>query len=177
MDGMRLLSVLALSVLALSVLSGVSAGCATYRADLDRSIGHYDRHHYDRALALLVVLEPDLDSLSPSERAQYAYYRGMSHFLLEQRRDARHWLAVAAAREKLQAGLLRPDEKKKTEEILTQLNEERLGGATTPATGEAPTSCETDAACGEGKFCDGGRCAPVPEAAPGDAEPTREGDL
>lgn len=145
-------------------LLALTAGCATYRDDLDRSIGHYESRQYDKALALLVVLEPDLDSLSPAERAQYAYFRGMSHFLLEQRYDARHWLGRAAAREKLRAGLLRPDEKKKTDETLAKLNKERLGGAETPATSEPAPSCEADAECGEGKFCDAGKCAPVPAA-------------
>ena len=146
------------------------AGCATYRDDLDRSIGHYDSKHYDRALALLVVLEPDLDSLSPAERAQYAYYRGMSHFLLEQKHDARHWLARAVAREKLQAGLLRPDEKNKADETLAELNEERLGGASTPAGEEPKAACQTDAECGEGKFCEGGACAPLPAQQDAEAE-------
>ena len=71
--------------------AATAAGCSNYRDDLDRAASHYNRNQYENALALLQPLELDLDSLSEQERAQYAYYRGMSHFRLNQRRDARHW--------------------------------------------------------------------------------------
>ena len=82
------------------------SSCATYRDDLDRAMVHYHSNEYDKALALLEVLEDDIDSLSPSERAHYSYYRGLSHYRLDQRHDARHWLGVAAARNKARAGSL-----------------------------------------------------------------------
>lgn len=141
-------------------------GCATYRDDLDRSMVHYHANNYDKALALLEVVEPDLDSLSPSERAQYAYYRGMSHFRLEQRRDARHWLGRSAAREKADEGSLSSEELKRVNDTLTDLNKDRWGGASTEAA-ETKT-CAADTDCEGGQFCDGGVCKKAEKAA---AEP------
>jgi hypothetical protein len=135
-------------------------GCATYRDDLDRSVQHYNSRSYDKALALLEVLEPDIDSLSEAERAQYAYYRGMSHFLLEQRLHARHWLGRAAAREKGHEGSLNPDEKKKVDDTLTDLNKDRYGGSDVAA--PEKTKCNVDNDCVKGKFCDGGVCTQAP---------------
>lgn len=140
-----------------ATLIGSLAACATYRDDLDRSVEHYNARAYDKALALLEVLEPDIDSLSEAERAQYAYYRGMSHFLLEQRLHARHWLGRAAAREKKNEGSLNPDEKKKVDDTLTDLNKDRYGGSDVPAP-EQETKCNVDNDCVKGQFCDSGIC-------------------
>lgn len=141
----------------------VAAGaCATYRDDLDRSVEHYNARSYDKALALLEVLEPDIDSLSEAERAQYDYYRGMSHFLLEQRLHARHWLGLAAAREKKAEGSLNPDEKKKVDDTLTDLNKDRYGGSEVAAPEQA--KCNVDNDCVKGKFCDNGECKKAPAA-------------
>lgn len=139
-----------------TLLAGAAVGCATYRDDLDRAVGHYNGRQYDRSLALLEVLESDIDSLSEAERAQYAYYRGMSHYLLDQRLDARHWLGRAAAREKKNEGSLQPDEKKKVDDTLADLNKARYGGAETPA--ESDDACSKDEDCGDGSFCDNSTC-------------------
>ena len=141
-------------------------GCATYRDDLDRSMVHYHANEYDRALALLEVVEPDLDSLSPSQRAQYAYYRGMSHFRLEQRRDARHWLGRSAAREKAHEGALSSEELKRVNDTLGDLNKDRWGGASTEAADTK--TCATDTDCSGGEFCDNGVCKKADKTA---AEP------
>lgn len=133
-------------------------GCATYRDDFDRARLHYDANEYDRALLLLEVLEGDIDSLSQVERAQYAYYRGMSHFRLEQKRDARHWLANAAARERAAEGSLPTDAKSRVDEMLVKLNAPYFG----ESSGDAETSpgrCKTDLDCHKkGQFCDAGAC-------------------
>jgi hypothetical protein len=100
----------------------VLGACATYRDDLERATAHYHANEYDKALALLDVLEPDLDSLTPTERARYAYYRGMSHFRIEQKLHARHWLAFSAASDKANPGALTGEEKKRVEETLAELN-------------------------------------------------------
>src|SRR5580693_7675492 len=86
-------------------------GCATYRSDLERARAHYDKNEFEPALALFRVLEPDIDSFSRAEYAQYAYSRGMTDYRLSAlvassgssvsdpkqayRSHARHWLAVA----------------------------------------------------------------------------------
>ena len=144
-------------------------GCATYRDDLDRAMGHYNANEYDRSLALLSVLEPDLDSLSSAERAQYEYYRGMAHFRLEQKYHARHWLGRAAAREKLNPGALSAEELGRLKDTLGKLNEARYGDAT--VTGAR--SCTVAADCSDGEECVDGKCHQNGAAAPND---TQDGD-
>ncbi len=143
-----------------------TGACATYRDDLDRAVAAYNNREYDRSVALFELVEPDLDSLSVSERARYAYYRGMAHHLSEQRRDARHWLGNAAAREKASEGSLHPEEAAKMNETLDDLNQDRWGGATTP--GAKADTCSGDADCVKGQFCDDGTCRDAPGADQGD---------
>jgi hypothetical protein len=130
--------------------------CATYRDDLDRALVHYHANEYDKSLALLEVLEPDIDSLSPSERARYSYYRGMSHYRLDQRLVARHWLGLSSARNKANPGSLSGEEKKRVDDTLGELNEARWGGAKTPAS--SGKSCATPEDCGGGEPCVEGMC-------------------
>lgn len=130
-----------------------TGGCATYRDDLDRAAGHYLGNRYDDAIAMLEVLERDIDSLSAAERARYAYFRGMSHFRVEQKHDARFWLGVAVAREKADAGSLSAEEKKRVEDTLSELNKARYG-----AGAQADVVCGVDGDCPPGHFCDAGRC-------------------
>jgi hypothetical protein len=153
-------------------LALLATGCATYRDDLDRSVKHYNAREYDKALALLEVLEPDIDSLSHQERAQYSYYRGMSHYLLGQKLDARHWLGLAAAREKAEKGSLHTDEQKKVEDTLTELNKARYGGSDVP--GPTTQKCNVDIDCVKGQFCDNGTCKKAPGAAEEPKEPKGE---
>jgi hypothetical protein len=125
---------------------------------------------------LFEVLELDTDSLPPKERAQYAYYRGMTHFRLKRKLDARHWLGVALASEKQQSGSLEPDQLKLANETIEPLNKERYGLAETAPLGELPCKADTD--CGKDQLCDQGKCAAAPGAtvaspdASGTAAPT-----
>lgn len=119
--------------------------CATYRQDLTRARAHYDANEYEKALALLRVLEPDQDSFSDAEKAQYAYTRGMTDYRLaslanpggvsdpkrEFRSNARHWLAISAAIEKQTPGGLSSEEKDRLTTALDDLNHDVLGGADT----------------------------------------------
>ena len=130
-------------------------GCATYRDDLDRAMVHYNANEYDHSLALLEVLEPDLDSLSTSQRAQYEYYRGMAHFRLNQRYDARHWLGRSAAREKANAGSLSAEEKRRLDDTLGKLNQERYGDANL----DGSKSCTVKEDCSDGEDCVNGSCS------------------
>lgn len=121
-----------------------SAGCATYRQDLDRAKTHYEANEYEKALALFRVLEPDMDSFSDGEKAQYAYLRGMTDYRLADlanpgsgvndpkkdfRSNARHWLGVASAIEKQTQGGLSNEEKARLAEVMTNLNKDVYGGA------------------------------------------------
>lgn len=140
-----------------------AATCATYKQDLDRARGHYEgssletarkdyeENQYEKALALLRVLEHDIDSYTAGEQAQYAYIRGMTDYRLSQssrlvggtssersvvanpkqayRTNARHWLGVAAAIEKNTPGGLKTEEKQRLTDAMTDLNKDVYGGA------------------------------------------------
>jgi hypothetical protein len=158
---------LAANGLVLSLALGLTA-CATYRDDLDRASVHYHANEYAESLALLAVVENDIDSLSEGERARYAYYRGMSYFRLNQLPDARHWLGRAAAREKATAGSLSKEEITRVNDTLDKLNISRWGGASTPA-------AEGEKAGGEKAGGDEPDAAKGPDGADGDA-PAEGGD-
>jgi hypothetical protein len=160
---MRRPALLLTSILALAAPLGLLAAssCSTYRSDLDRARAHYDKNEYEPALALFRVLEPDIDSFSPAEYAQYSYSRGMTDYRLSAlvtsgnaavdpkqsfRNHARHWLAVARAVEKQTPGGLNPDELKRVEEALTDLNKDVYGGgdSTPEGDGGAPPAKDKD---------------------------------
>ncbi|MFT3775791.1 MAG: hypothetical protein QM820_61370 [Minicystis sp.] len=141
----------------LFAIGGAAMGCATYRSDLERARAHYDHNEYEAALALFRVLEPDVDSFSTGEHAQYAYSRGMTDYRLAAlanpgtavadpkasfRSNARHWLAVARAIEKETPGGLTPDEKQRLDDALTDLNKDVYGGADSAADASAPAKAE-----------------------------------
>jgi hypothetical protein len=150
---MRRPALLLSSILALAAPLALLAGasCSTYRSDLDRARAHYDKNEYEPALALFRVLEPDIDSFSPAEYAQYSYSRGMTDYRLSSlvssgnaavdpkqafRNHARHWLAVARAVEKQTPGGLNPEEMKRLEEALTDLNKDVYGGGESTPEGD-----------------------------------------
>jgi hypothetical protein len=176
---MRRPSVLLASVLLFAL---AAAGCATYRQDLDRARGHFDHNEYEAALALFRVLEPDVDSFSTSEHAQYAYSRGMTDYRLAAatsggqsvadpkgsfRSNARHWLAVARAIEKETPGGLTPDEQKGLEEALVDLNKDVYGGG-----GDAPAA-DPNAPKADPKA---DAKAPAKAAEPAKAPPSKSGN-
>jgi hypothetical protein len=103
-------------------------GCATYQSDLARGEKAFEQNAHERALAILRALEPDIDRLSPSERAQYAYLRGMTDYRIGYRSDARHWLAYAQAVEAQHPNSLKPDWGKRLSETMKELNEEVYTG-------------------------------------------------
>ncbi|WP_437907178.1 hypothetical protein WME95_04545 [Sorangium sp. So ce327] len=134
----------------------LASGCATYTQDLDRARSHYEANRFEQALALFRVLEHDQDSFSVPERAQYAYLRGMTDYRLAElapqgtgvadprkgyRDNARHWLGLAAATEKLAPGGITSEQKNRLTETLADLNRDVYGGAEAlPEGGAAPAS-------------------------------------
>lgn len=72
----------------------LALGCSNYQDQLERSEIHYRAARYEAALANLEDLEPDLARLDAAERIRYHFVRGMTHARLQQRTDARHWLAL-----------------------------------------------------------------------------------
>jgi hypothetical protein len=99
-------------------------GCATYSDDLRRGQRMYLDTRYDQALATFRVLEPDLDSLSATQRTEYQFLRGMTDFRLGLRADARHWLALAKADNATNPGGLDSHAAAELEFVLAELNQE-----------------------------------------------------
>lgn len=126
---MRTAIALLVSTLALGVTS-----CSTYLDDLNRAETHFQANEHERALALFRVVEADIDSLSPADRARYAYLRGMNAYRLGTpfRADARHWLAVARAEEKQHEGSLKTEWKERADEALRDLNQDVYGTGVVP---------------------------------------------
>lgn len=109
------------------------AGCATYSQDLERARRHYQALEFPRALALLRVLGEDVDALSPAERVQFTYLRGMTDLRLadtfpsrsQQRRQFRacasEWLKKALELEQALPGALSPEQERRTRTAVAQL--------------------------------------------------------
>ncbi len=165
-----------------------SVGCATYREDLNRGQRMYEENQYEHALALFRSLEEDTDSLSPSDRARYAYLRGMTDYRLGFRADSRYWLSLAKATDQAHVGSLSAAWEERLEQSLTDLNQDAYGaadnsasstphaveyGKATPADGGAvdagseappplePGRCRSNADCKAGEICDGKSCTPL----------------
>jgi hypothetical protein len=118
------------AVALMASLAFAAVGCSTYRDDLARSQKAYEQNQHERALALFRMLEPDIRLLSDSERAQYAFLRGMTDYRIGYRADARHWLMLAKALEVMTPNSLAVDWKARLDEALGELNEAVYSGGT-----------------------------------------------
>ena len=101
-----------------------SSACATYQDDLKRAEHAYEASEDERALAIFRILEPDTMRLSISDRAHYAYLRGMTDLRMGYKAEARHWLAIAAAMDQATPGALPPDWSQKLNDAVKELNEQ-----------------------------------------------------
>lgn len=111
-------------VLAGSLGVGVSlslASCVTYTEELNRGQRHFQGNEYEQALAIWRVLERDIDSLPPGDRARYAYFRGMTDYRMSLRDDARHWLAMARAYDQAVPGGIEDAWRERMKEALKDL--------------------------------------------------------
>ena len=117
-----------LVALVASAVCACVASCATYQDDLQRGQHAFEQNQHERALAIFRALEPDAPQLSVSERAHYAYLRGMTDYRIGYRSEARHWLSVARAIDVESPGSLPPDWSKRSGEALQELNEEVYNG-------------------------------------------------
>ena len=125
-----------LLVVALVALAAplVALGCTTYQDDLSRGQKYYEGNEHERALAVLRMLEHDLDSLKPEDRVKYFYYRGMTDYRLASdtykvRPDARHWLGLAQAGEEETPSALSDEQTARVKEALDDLARDVYGGA------------------------------------------------
>jgi hypothetical protein len=113
--------------------------CATYHDDLQRGQSAFDHNAHEQALAIFRALENDTPHLSPAERAQYAYLRGMTDYRIGYKPDARHWLLIAKALEDKTPGQLPPEWTPRMDEALAELNEQVFVGGV-ESLGNAPNS-------------------------------------
>jgi hypothetical protein len=101
----------------------MSAACATYQDDLARGERAFEASEHERALAIFRALEPDTGRLSQTDRAHYAYLRGMTDFRIGYKAEARHWLSLAFALEQQTPHSLPEEWTKRLGESLKELNE------------------------------------------------------
>lgn len=101
--------------------------CAGYGDALARGQRYYEDNQYERALALWRDLDRRQASFAPAERTRYAYFRGMTDYRLGYRDDARHWLAIAKARDGTVGGVLGAAWHERLEGALVDLERETLG--------------------------------------------------
>jgi len=138
-----------------AVVLAAAVACASYSDALARGQRYYEDNQYERALALWRDLDRRGAELSPSERARYAYFRGMTDYRLGYRDDARHWLAIAWATDGTHPGGLGTTWLERLDSALTDLGREpaRAGGegADLVQTIEAPPGAgSTDDPAGSG---------------------------
>jgi hypothetical protein len=103
--------------------------CTTYREDLNRGQRLYEENQYEHALAIWRLLEDDMDSLSATDQARYAYLRGMTDYRLGFRPYARHWLGMAQAIDKANPGGLNQEWRDRMDKSLADLNIDVYGGS------------------------------------------------
>jgi hypothetical protein len=159
--------------------------CTTYRDNLSRGERLYQENKFEDSLALCRLMERDVDALTRTEQARYAFLRGMTDYQLGYKADARHWLAIAWAIHEQEVGGLDADAQLKTKDTLDELNREVYGlvpvdtasaapssSATPPgassseatAEDEPPASepvganCRMDLDCDSSQICVGGHC-------------------
>ena len=110
---------------ALVIASSLASGaCATYSDDLVRAQRAFEGSEDERALAIFRILEGDTSRLTETERAHYAYLRGMTDYRIGYKSESRHWLSLAAAMEQVTPGTLPPEWAKKMADTIKELNEE-----------------------------------------------------
>jgi hypothetical protein len=103
------------------------SSCVTYSESLNRGQRHFQANEYEQALAIWRVLESDIDSLSPGDRARYAYFRGMTDYRMSLRDDARHWLAMARAYDQAAPGGIEDAWRERMKEALKDLESDVRG--------------------------------------------------
>jgi predicted alpha-1,6-mannanase (GH76 family) len=121
------------------LLALVTPACANYSEQLARAEEHYQNARYEAALTNLEDLEIHRAGLSRNERVRYDLVRGMSHLQLDQRQDARHWLALAREEAGSEAGALTEEARTNIERVLAQtdpLNPQPAGGPGASASGD-----------------------------------------
>jgi hypothetical protein len=109
------------------------SACSNYEDQLARAEHHYQNARYEAALANLEDLEFHVPGMSRSERVRYDVVRGMTHLRLDQRSDARYWLALAREEATHEPGALTQSARTTVEHTINELDP--LGPAPTAGDG------------------------------------------
>src|SRR5207245_10105251 len=99
--------------------------CASIDEDLERGRRHYAATQYAAAMRVFLEIQNEVPGLAASKQALYYYYRGMTHYRLGQRSDARYYLGQAAEIVAMDPNVMRDDHKRTLEETLRALQPER----------------------------------------------------
>jgi hypothetical protein len=130
------------AALLLGVVLASTARCAAQSDAITRGQRYYEDNQYEKALSLWRDLDRRRVPLSSTERARFAYLRGMTDYRLGFRGDARHWLAVAKGTDALSPGGLDVSSRERLESALGDLEREAFGihpdGSDVVQTIEAP---------------------------------------
>lgn len=110
-----------------ALLGLVIASCFGPAEILARGQAYYEDNEYERALAVWRELERHERVLGTTERARYAYLRGMTDYRLGFRDDARHWLGMAKSTEQQHPGSLAPVWMTRLDGALGDLDREMFG--------------------------------------------------
>lgn len=166
------------ALIGLGVFAALSVACSNYRDQLQRGQGYYEQNQYEAALAIWRNLEPDQSALTRPQMVRYCYLRGMTDFRLGYRDDARYWLGLAKAAIPAGEPALQPDEAKRLEETLAELNADVYGLVEhEPEGGETlGDSCQWTSDCDTGFTCQEGTCIQAEGAdVPDEAAPASDG--
>jgi hypothetical protein len=159
-----------------AVLLAVAAGCQNYSDQLARGQGYYEQNQYEAALSVWRNLEADQNSLTRPEVVRYCYLRGMTDYRLGYQTDARYYLGLARAGLNRAQGkdggetvALQPDEMKRLDDTLAELNAKVYGIEAEEGPEALGDKCAWTSDCEAGFACQDGMCirAEGPEVAPG----------
>ena len=100
---------------------GLAAGCAAMRDDLRRAETAFDQAKYEDVEVWMHALERDVPHMTREQRARYYYLRGTTAYRLEDKPNARHYLALCREEAKMDASALRPAWQKEMERLLAEL--------------------------------------------------------
>ena len=93
-------------IASLALVALLSLGCGTELRALDRAERAFTKNRYDVAKPLLVSLTDSAERFSPTDRARYAYLRGMTAYRSDDWREGRRYLGLAVAIDELDSGSL-----------------------------------------------------------------------
>jgi hypothetical protein len=116
-------------------LGAFSMGCATPAEQLARAETHFQNRAYAASMANLEDLERNGHrvGMSRSERVRYDVARGLSHLNLNEREDARHWLALAREEAQPEPHTLTAEQRTVIDRVMTETDPLAAQGSARPS--------------------------------------------